>query len=288
MSNASNPNNTSGRATNSQVILSYPVSEQLEVGTMMRFTSYSRFKPVAGVTEQTTSIIFLPLPMSLRDITDISTGSTDLGALGTTDLSHLNAALDLGSLEPLKKGWELGVSTVTNSLNQMSSSFKVSALKGLALNPMMPDGTRRNASLLAGVIQNPHTNVIFNGVNLKRHTLSWRLSARDERESEVINQMIRTIKTRIHPPESFTGYALDYPDTIHVTFTGGAQKYLPLMRKGMVTSFEANMTNGEVALYTSLAPVSYDISISFQEIDIITRDVLEEVYSDGESAQIIT
>jgi hypothetical protein len=292
ITNSSDPNATSGRAANSQKVFKFPESESLTVATRLRFTAYSRFGPETGATESTTAIITLPLPSQLRDNSDIDTGNADMGALGTVDFSPLNNAIDASSLDPIKRAAELGISIIGDSIKTMGDSFKISALKGLALNPLLPDsrnGTKQSLQLVAGVVQNPHTNLIFNGINIKKHTLSWRLSPRSQQESDTLNDIIRTIKTRIHPAESFKGYALDYPDLIHITFTGGSDKYLPMMRKGMVTGFEVVMNSGDgPTLYTSLAPIMYNLTLSYQEVDIVTRDVLEEAYANGESAEIIT
>ena len=194
------------------------------------------------------------------------------------DLSSLNQSIDARSLEPLIETGKLGIAAITESMKRMEDNFKDSLLKGLALNPLIGDGDRRNLGMLAGVIQNPHTNLAFDGVELRRHQFNWRLSARSQDESDALKRIIDTIKLRIHPAEAAGGYALDYPDLLFVEYTGAAANYLPVVRKSMVNEFTAvpQSDGGSIPMYKSGAPVIYDLTLSVCETEIVTRNDLED------------
>lgn len=287
MATSTNPNATRGRASGITDSLAFPLGESLPAGTRLKFQTYSRFNPADSARQITTTIISLPLPTSIPDSSEIQTGGYDLGRLGAMDLNALNQAIDLRSTEPLERAWEAGKSLAVDSIRRMEDSFKVSALKGLALNPFISDEKRAPFGLLGGVIQNPHTNLTFQGINLKRHSWSWRFSPRSQQESDALQNIINTIKLRIHPEESFARFALDYPDTVEVEWVGPPKNYLPVINKAMVTNFEVSGGTGDqIPMYKSGAPIVLDFRISIQEINIITRNKLRE--QNGTATEVIT
>lgn len=271
------PNATRNRAANTEKSLSYPIGEDLPMTTRMKFVTYHRFDPAVTGQEITSTLITLPLPMNIADRSGIKTSSQDLWTIGNVDLSHLTKGIDMASWDTLKNAWETGTSLATDSLKRMDDHFKTSALKALALSPVLGDDTRRSLSGLAGVVQNPHTNLVFEGVQLRRHSFTWRMSARSQQESDRIKEISDLIKQRSHPAEAFRGFALDYPDLVYVEFTGDAGKYLPKIRKSMIDEVDIKTTGsgGGISMYKSGAPVEVELTVSMQEINIVTRDQLE-------------
>lgn len=274
---STNPNVTRGSSAGTESVLRFPLTEDLSIGTRLRFCSYNRFTPGEEPIENQTALISLPLPMSIADSSNIKTTMTDLGpVIGMMDPSLLNKMYN-GPIEVFKDALEIGTSLTTDALKNMEQTFKVSGLKALALAPFLSDSQKSTLGVFAGVVSNPHTNLIFEGVNLKSHSFTWRLSPRSLQESNALKQIVDELKMRSHPEEAFGGFALDYPDLVYVSFTGPTANYLPKIHKAMITGVQVNTGSGNgLAFYSSGAPTEHEINISMTEINIITRKTLRE------------
>jgi hypothetical protein len=263
---STNPNDTSGRASGSYTTLTYPLSESLEKGTILRFIQYERAIPSSNAENKITSIINLPVPMNIPDNT----------AINIKDFS--GAAMWANAAEAVKF---LGGDNVVDKVKQQFEGFdakklpkdaaRIAALSGLALN----DDRANIASIVGGVIRNPHTTMYFDGMVVKAYNLSWRLSARSKAESDAINNIINTVKMRISPEEAYSGIGLDYPDLVFVEFKGDIKNYLPKYQKSFVTNFTVAVEGGGgLVFYKGGAPVDVEIQMSFQELNIQTRNIL--------------
>jgi len=277
MATSSDPNVTSGKANSAETSLSFPLNEKLEHSTRLRFVKYSRTAPNANGSEDTTAMLTLPLPISIPDSYSIrTTGTFDQGVYAMLDLANLEKAKDVATAAA--EAISAGTALVTDNLKMMEESFKANALKALALSPLMiADDVKTNLQIAAGVVTNPHTTLVFDGVNLKQYSLTWRMSPRSLQESEALNRIINTMKMCSHPEEAFGGYALDYPDLVYVEFSGTSAQYLPKFHKSMVNNVMINYGGGNgMTFYKSGAPVEVEITLSLMEVRIITRKVLRE------------
>lgn len=280
MVKSADPRDTSNKAAAGETSLRFPLNEDLPMTTRLKFTTYSRFDPSLIPMEIVSTLITLPIPLSIPDNTNIKQGNLDIGALGmlgNDELAGLKRSYDMWDSSIISEGIEFGHSVMKQSMEGMDKAFQVSGLKGLALAPIIGDANRERAQLFAGIVQNPHTNLIFEGVSLKSYNLVWRLSPRSQAESDQLQQIVDTIKMRIHPEEAFGGYALDYPDLVTVEFTGPAEKYLPKIHKSMVSNFMVSQGSGNgLNFYKSGAPIEYELTLSLTELSIITRETLRE------------
>lgn len=275
-----NPEQTRGRESTATQSLSFPIHERPAYMTQLRFTKYSRFEPSDQPSEQTTAMVSLPLPLNISDNSSIRTTTLDLNGFGTDygqgAINAANQSATEGTFRGILDALGAGISVANEEIKMMGQNFKVSALRGLALAPLTPDSIKPTAGMYAGVVRNPHTNLVFEGVNPKTFALSWRLSARSQQESDALNSIVALIKERIHPEETIARYALDYPDLVNVEYTGDAASYLPNIRRAMISSFQVTPGAGGngLSFYKSGAPVEYQIDIMMSELNIVTRNVL--------------
>lgn len=272
-----NPNETRGSARGKVDQHRFPLNETISSGTRLRFVKYDRFNPVDMAAETSTATINLPLPVNVPENYSILTTAHDMKAAGMINNSNAerainaNAGVDWSDLEAVAK---LGISGATNAIR--SGAFNAtSALAGIG--SMMGDDRQRTISAFTGIVQNPHTTVLFEGVSLRSINLEWRFSPRSEEETEALKSIYDTIKLRIHPEELALGYALNYPDLVYVEFTGKAEKYFPKFQKAMINNITITPdSSGGMPLYKSGAPVSYNFQISATETSIVTRNVLRD------------
>lgn len=280
---SNNPNLTRGKERSSRYkTVSYPTGEVLSSSTRLRFVEYSRFNPMDIGSERTTSTILLPLPINVPENYAMNVTGHDMGAMGMLNNRNAEAVMNktMGvDWSNLKSIAQLGAGGATEAIKSRGFSNRA-ALAGILASRSSSD-TARSITAFTGIVQNPHTTVMFDGVNLRTITLEWRFSARSEEDSKTIRRIYDMIKLCIHPAEALFGYALNYPDLLYVEFDGKAADYFPKFRKAMVNSIHItpDSSNG-IPLFKSGAPVTYNFQLVATEIEILTRDILQEQMGD--------
>lgn len=273
-----NPNKTSGRAKAPLPSYSYPLGEALTNQTKLRFVRYNRFTPSDPGTEEGTATISLPLPLTVPENYSIKTNNqVDMGLYGNFNQRNYDAfnnAMDKGfNAEEVTK---LGKSLTTDALksNRFPGDSIIAGLAALGRNSDIGNA----AQVFVGITQNPHTTIMFDGVNLRGINLEWRLSPRSEDESRVLKNIFDTIKLRSHPEEIGNGYALNYPDLCYVEFIGKAAEFLPKFQKAFINNINItpDAPAGGMALYKSGAAVTYTLQLSLMELSILTRNSLAD------------
>jgi len=229
---------------------------------------YSRPKPGSQVTSETKGVIRLPMPSQLVDDYNIRVNDTQFDLLG-----------NVGNLGDIYAAGQSKIQEISDELKGGTSILDMVKKVGLQAAAVMPGlsdtGLGRFAQSQSGMVRNPHLTTIFEGVNLKTYSFSWRLSPTSDSEARQINSMLNTIKGYMHPKLIGAGFALEYPYLANLEFEVGDVAYsqLPKVRDSFITKLDVNTSGGgSIAFYRDGNPVTIDISMGFQEIDIMTRD----------------
>lgn len=278
MTTSTDPMVTSGKSNGTAKSLRYPLTEDLQAGTILRFASYDRFSPNSEPKEKDEAFIFLPLPDAIPESSSFAINGLDLGIMGALNpelIQRLDSKKDGNFKDAAAAAYEGGKTLVSDLLKSNSAVMRSSLLRGIANVPMLPDGVRKNLQVYAGFVQNPHSTLAFEGVNLRSISLQWRVSARSAAEAQAIKSILDEIKMRAHPEESSSRLTLDYPDMLYISFTGKPAEYLPKYRKAFINEISVN-TGGSAGMnfYKDGAPTEVTFSIRATELDIITRNIL--------------
>lgn len=258
--------------------LRFPLTEDLQAGTILRFAKYNRFSPSSSPAIEDNTTIFLPLPDAIPKSSTFNISGLDLGIAGLIDQGKINTLASTsgeGFKGVVAAAAEAGASAVTNLIEGNQKIANSSLLRGMAAMPMLPDTVRRNIQVYAGFVQNPHSTLAFEGVNLRGINLQWRLSPRSAAEADALKKILDEIEYRSHPEESTERLTLDYPDMLYVEFTGKPAEHLPKYKKAFINEIAVN-AGGSAGLnfYKDGAPTEVTFSIRATELDIITRNVL--------------
>jgi hypothetical protein len=229
---------------------------------------YSRPSPFTQPNTTTIGSIRLPMPTQLIDDYGMHINSENFDLLGNYNNIPQSLAAGRSAYESIKGEYESGGFT-----NKLIEKIVLSAA---ATTPGLSDtGAGRFAQSQVGVVRNPHLTTIFQGVSLKSYSFSWRLSPTSDAEAREINSMLNIIKGYMHPKLSNGGFTLDYPYIANLEFEVGDVAYsqLPKVRDSFITKMDVNTSGGgSIAFYRDGNPVNIDISLGFQEIDILTRE----------------
>lgn len=275
-----NPANTVGRARKNHKSLTYPLNEVLSSGLRLRFVEYNRFNPSDDFTEEETASIMLPLPITVPENYSLATSSHNMNLAGNITNNNWDKLKGIGEgsnnwLEDAKQLSKLGISAAASEVRGRRLNPAM-ALSGIGMAAGSSDINDTIAAFV-GVVRNPHTTVIFNGVNLRNINFEWRFSPRSQQESDALKSIYDTVKLRSHPEELTSGFALNYPDLVYFEFTGKVAEYMPKFQKAFITNINITPDSSSgMSLFKSGAPTTYNFQISATEISIVTRNTLEQ------------
>jgi hypothetical protein len=234
--------------------------------TRLTLRKYERPKPGSQVQLNVAGgvVIALPIPTTLVDSMNMEISNPALELLGNSTSDLLTAGKT--QAEEFKNMAQQG----KFSVSQMTEI----AARSAALAPGISDtGVGRLAQTSLGVVRNPHITTIFEGVRLKQYQFSWRLSPESQSEAQRMNNMIRPIKTFMHPALGVGGFALEYPYLATVVFEGLSKDVVPTVKDSFITGMTINGSGtGAPSFFRDGQPVSVELELSFQEINIQTRE----------------
>lgn len=259
-------------------------------GIILMFQPYD-YENTDGLTRSIAtenSTIVLPLPTNLQDSYRLKVGGNDLGMTGglATDIAGAlggsNAALnDLSGIAGQLSGLNSQNTSIEGLVGSGASMAKYFSRNLLSAIPG-EGNIAAGIDVATGTAINPHTTVTFDGVNLKEHNFQWNLSPKSSQEANVLNNIIRKIRSRILPQyRDFAGGdagqttlgrgLLSYPDLVHVMFVGVNNDYFYYFKPAMVQAFDINYAPNGVALNRGGLPSTVSISMAITEARIHTR-----------------
>lgn len=157
---------------------------------------------------------------------------------------------------------------------------------------------RGATELATGYVSNPNIAVLFKGVGIRQHRFSWKMIAKNVTEAQNIQRIVTNLKFYSLPKKTFgANFSLSYPHIAYlylvgpinnglITFSekGTFIKDINVVFNGQDTAtFFASKTfntvnNKNDAGRTGgffLAPVEVDLTITFMERSIVTREDIE-------------
>jgi hypothetical protein len=249
--------------------------QQPQFYTELLLSEYKRPKPGANITTSLGLYARLPLPSQLTDSYNMDINSTNLDLLGNIDFNKLDIP-SVGDLVAAGTSVSESISKAYGESGGIKNMVKGVVAFAAALTPGISDtGIGKAAQLQSGMVRNPHLTTMFDGVKLRNFQFTWRLSPKSADEAREMNDMIMSIKALMHPQLIYGGFALEYPYLAKVNFiTGDSSKsIMPNVGLSFITAFEVNsLSSGTPAFYNDGQPVSIEIGMGFQEINIKTRD----------------
>jgi hypothetical protein len=132
------------------------------------------------------------------------------------------------------------------------------------------DATSGALTKVGGAVKNPYQALLFQGVNLRTHTFSYRFSPNSPSEHNTLKKIIYEFKSRMHPTKDSLLYL--FPDVVDIKF--GKKDGEPYFFKTcFLESMSVNYApQGTPAFFAQTSdPVEVEISLSFKETSQVTR-----------------
>jgi hypothetical protein len=224
--------------------------------------------------------IFLPLPSNLStDYRPQYTDNKDLGAAAGSVIKPFDRAIygnnDMGGAAAAgaaMAGVAAGIAGKSETLNKAMAAVG----GGDTVDAML--------KVAGGVATNPNKIVLFTGVPFREHTFSWKLSPKNRQESETIRTIIKMMRFYSHPEFVAGGLFFKYPEYFQIRFN--YPEYLFDLRPSVCTDIKVNYHSQGYAGYVRdkngggiPAPVEVEISMSFKETEIITKNSLDQGFN---------
>lgn len=226
---------------------------------------------------KTGGVILLPMPSNIQDGNSVS--------YADDSLDTLTGKLFSGSENVMKtnytgKGAQDFISTLQSKLGSAANAIlggdSGKELKDIAIKSLAAQATSvfgGNVTLnqvLArenGTILNPNMELLFNGVTLRTFRFSFKMTPRDDKESEQIKYIIRSLKRNMAAKSGET--FLTSPNIFELRYRSGNgdHKFLHKFKPCALTDMAVNYTGENVyATYGDGTPISMTMDLTFKEL----------------------
>ena len=235
-----------------------------------------------GIPEGRTILgsVVLPIPNNISDTNSMDWGSNTMNAFE----AGLAAAAFTGISGGIGKGIENLGATVNAAGNDENFKKSIGALFAGAAA-----GVSGNAILsrAEGVVINPNLELLFNGPQLRPFNFTFKLAAREKRESEQIIKILNFFKRGSSAIRTESNLFLKAPHTfriqyLHMGQSGEDHPFIGRIKECALQSITTSYTpEGQYATFSDGVMVSYQITMQFSELEPIFNDDYYELTGIG-------
>ena len=233
-----------------------------------------------GIPEGRTILgsVVLPIPNNISDTNSMDWGSNSMNALE----AGLAAAAFTGISGGIGKGIENLGATVNAAGGDENFKKSIGALFAGAAA-----GVSGNAILsrAEGVVINPNLELLFNGPQLRPFNFTFKLAAREKRESEQIIKILNFFKRGSSAIRTESNLFLRAPHTFRIQYLHMGQNDHPFIGRIKECALQSITTSytpeGQYATFSDGVMVSYQITMQFSELEPIFNDDYNELTGIG-------
>jgi hypothetical protein len=138
-------------------------------------------------------------------------------------------------------------------------------------------------SAMTGAIANPWLTMLYRSPDLKRHSFTWNFTARNEKESKLILQILNTFRKHMLPKfgaPSVPGSAgfLSYPDILKIQYgPTNTKDYMHKFKPCVVETVDIDRSAAGIpSIFKSGAPVVIGMNINVVELEIWTQEDIND------------
>ena len=208
--------------------------------------------------------IYLYAPASIQFNDALAYDNQEMGVLASSFFNAADAAA--------REGRELG--TLETGANAVGGFFAAAAGE-----VGKRSGISQQLRLRSGVARNPRTEMLFRSPAMRQLSLTWKLMPTNQQESNTIFAMINKMRQHAYPSIGNTGqkFAFTFPDIFQIDFInkGGGKAQMIQFAKAYCTAINTTYGSSGPAFFKGGKPVEIDLTMTFQEAEIQTRESLQ-------------
>jgi hypothetical protein len=232
--------------------------------------------------EKAKHTIQLPIPSNIGDTNQVEWGEDRFNPLAAFGVEQIGNALRSGNFgKGLADAYNNTVATGKEVLTKgggqdlITKYFQSQLINSLGANTT-PGGLVSRAT---GQVLNPNLELLFSGVNLRSFQFDFDFAPRDEKESNVIKEIIRVFKKSMSPKTGGNiegaGLFIKAPNAFLLKYKSGNRDhpYLNKFKPCALTGMSVNYTgSGSYATYEDKTPVHMKLNLSFTELNPIYNE----------------
>jgi hypothetical protein len=224
------------------------------------------------------TMIKLPLPNNLVDAIKISYQELGMGMFGGPMLDIADDAYKAFQSNGGSMGSKFG-SAAQAGVGGMAKLLSDDNVKAALARKLITNSTMGAAfDMITGNAPNPHMAISFNGVNLKKHSYTWRFSPDNYAESKELENIIRNLQAAALPGiEGEYALLLKFPDIVIVEMNpSNLIPFKPCVIDSVGINYAPNGVPSFFRAYDTSAddgkryPTEVEMTIILREMDIHT------------------
>ena len=136
-----------------------------------------------------------------------------------------------------------------------------------------------------GKVENPRKETIYQSPELRKFEFSFEFAPRNLDESKSLYEIIKTFKHHAYPSLSGAGYFFNMPAEFELQFysiiNGTAYENVWLNKIARCVLQEINVdytAAGVVSMFENGAPTNINMTLTFQEVELITQEKVDQGY----------
>jgi hypothetical protein len=224
--------------------------------------------------------VVLPIPNNISDTNSMDWGSNSMNAL--------EAGLAAAAFTGITDGIGKGVETLGSGFQAGADDPATKRAIGAAFAGAAVGGN--SAAILSradGAVINPNLELLFNGPQLRPFNFTFKLAAREKKESEQIIKILNFFKRGSSAIRTESNLFLKAPHTfgiqyLHLGQGGNDHPFIGRIKECALQSITTNYTpEGQYATFNDGVMVSYQITMQFSELEPIFNDDYNELTGIG-------
>ena len=246
-----------------------------------------------AASSQTLATICLPVPGNMQDSNPVNWAGADLTALEAYGAQA--AAGIMGS----DNGFKAAGSVVKDVGNKLKDPTSGTAIHAVITSKLLQGLTGKNLlTRSTGAIINPNSELLFTGPSLRSFQFTYRMTPRYQREAEEVKRIIRIFKQGSSVKKAANGIFLASPNVFKispkfvqnkiengkiVSSTTVDHPFLNKFKLCALNNIAVNYTpDGSYMTYANGSMISYEVVLSFSELDPIFDDDYTNIGGKGE------
>ena len=243
-------------------------------------TAGTRGKPGEG---DRTSIgtVMLPIQRGIGDTNAVQYGSENMNPV---DIALANLAMS--TVMQGGDGAKKAITDITEDLFKNKNTAKTAI--GVAFAAAASGTGGQLLTRATGAVINPNLELLFKGPTLRPFSFVFKLSARSDDEAKEIRSIIRFFKQGSAPITTPSNIFLKSPHTFKIQYLLRGENinhpFIGQIKECALTSFSVDYTpEGNYATFSDGAMVSYQITMSFQELEPVFNNDYTELDGDQDT-----
>lgn len=274
--------NSDGYGTSGPGPLTFPRTLNTEWRHIIHFQryEYSRADARSVPTEaRSGSLITLPVPQNLSASYQADWQQEDLGLVGNQLLKGAdevvrNAKAAGGGFDSIKQALsDYAGNNLGQKTKDLLTAFGIDAVNDTRLGQVV--------SRAAGVAVNPFKTVLYQAPGLRSFDFQYKFIVSNLEEANTLRNIRKEFKLGMHPTfaEAFDDNIFKYPDVWRITIPDDEYlfKFLTCVLTNASFDFHGEGTKSYVRGDAKI-PLSYNITLNFQEVGILTKEDIEDGY----------